>query len=340
MSDEDCYRVLQEMKAEDDRKRQEMGKRKLKQGKSTPKSTPKISKLKKGSGHRFSRTSTPNSSSVFSLSPSLGERPMRVDDKFRLILEAQDFDAAVKIIEDGRAKKATFTSRGSLIYRFDTKPNATSSPAPVDLSRPRPTLLNFTAAVVAIQRSKPYYTVGRKNCYWFATGMMFILSQQFTPFEPIEFDVKQGTWSFGLITIPLGGLEKGEEGELLQRYKRAMQEMELGDGPPKTEQERLEEQARDELEQQLNERTRLELEPRIARPGGEEGSRCQVLRAQAESKVSQVESKAERLALQADFEAQSVRGNDWSIRQRRNSVKDGSRKWKRDLKRWHWLMRS
>ncbi|KAF9515911.1 hypothetical protein BS47DRAFT_1484289 [Hydnum rufescens UP504] len=211
MSDEERHRVLQEIKAEDERNREQKGKRNPKEDKSML----NIPKLKKTSSQLFSRVSTSDSSSIFSLSSSLGEHMMRADDRIRLILGVQDFDAAIKIVQGGKEKKTLFTSRGSLEYLFDAKPIATSTPIPIDPIPPHPTLLNLTSAIVAIQRSKPYYTIGRKNCYWFATGMMFILSQTFTPFEPIEFDIKQGTWSFGLITIPLGGLEKGEEGMLL-----------------------------------------------------------------------------------------------------------------------------
>jgi hypothetical protein len=83
-----------------------------------------------------------------------------------------------------------------------------------------------------------------------------------------------------------------------------MQEIELPDLPPKTEQERLEEQARDELGHQLNESNRLVLEAKnkLAQAEKKEAD-ARALRAQADLKVSEAKSKVERLELQTDFEA-------------------------------------
>ncbi|KAF9515913.1 hypothetical protein BS47DRAFT_729359 [Hydnum rufescens UP504] len=84
-----------------------------------------------------------------------------------------------------------------------------------------------------------------------------------------------------------------------------MQEMELPDLPPKTEQERLQEQARDELEQQLNESNRLvsQAKDKLAQAEKEEAD-AGTLRAQADLKVPEAKSKVEppRLELQTDFE--------------------------------------
>jgi hypothetical protein len=202
LSDEESHRILQELKAEEEkmeRPKMEQPKRKQKR-----QQTPKIPNLKKTAGI-FSR--------IF-------DHGVRADDKVRLILGAQDFDAALKIITNERLTKNTFILRGSLKYRFDTEPNAATTsicgdPLPTPL---RPDLLNFTAAISAIHRSKPWYTMGHNNSYWFAKAMMFILSQRFTPSEPVSFDITQGTWSFGLLTIPLGGLEREDEAMLLEAY--------------------------------------------------------------------------------------------------------------------------
>ncbi|KAF9509781.1 hypothetical protein BS47DRAFT_127390 [Hydnum rufescens UP504] len=135
-------------------------------------------------------------------------------------------------------------------------------------------------------------------------GLMFVLNKNFTPSEPIIFDTKQGTWSLGVLTIPAGGLQKEEETELLEAYTRDMQEMELETLPLKTEQEIIDEQARHELEQQLNVHRQLVLKAKDRLSQTEKKvADAKILHGQANLKVSEAKAKVEKLAREADLVA-------------------------------------
>ncbi|KAF9509795.1 hypothetical protein BS47DRAFT_127908 [Hydnum rufescens UP504] len=320
VSDEERNRSFKEIKAEHEKQRQDIKKQKLEDKPQRP----KISHFK-SSPLFHPRQRASRSPSIRSVS-SWGERTASADDRIRLILGAQDFNAAVETLTKERPTKTTFILCGSLKYQFDTQPNAASTSVPGDvLPTPLcPDFLNFTSAAHAIHRSRTYYTAGHNNCYWFAMGMMFILSKNFPPSESIVFDAKQGTLRLGVFRIPAGELWEEEENELLEAYTRDMQEMELEKLPRKTEKEIIYEQRKRKLEQQLNEQDRLTIEA--------EGKLSQVKTKEADAKRRRAESdtKASEAALKAER----------SGREKEQSSSTDSGSWKRNFKVRSQSMRS
>jgi len=246
-----------------------------------------------------------SSVSLNSHSSDLVNRTMYAEDRVRAIIVAENFEDAVRFLIDSRPKTSDFTPRGSLKYRFDTEPNAASaSPSsnpPSTTSRPN--LANFSSAVYAITRSKPYYTAGEKNCYWFANAMMFILSKHFLPSEPIASDKKQGTWHFGRFTLSLGGLEEDECDSLLNKYSQTMQDLGVTVMPYKTEQEIAEERARAVLDQQLQDYNQLASKAKDKLDqAAKDKANAETMHAKAETRVEKAKSKAKELAREAQFE--------------------------------------